>query len=249
MAWRRRTWRASTRASHRCCRRFRPRRPRKRLQARWVLVGEDFRFGRGAGRLAVQRRRRVSASKRCARSPSTASARRARRFARRWPRATSATRRRYSVAITRSPAASRTATTGTQSRLPDGERAVAPRACIDGDIRRARAWTRGPAAQRRCERRRAADGKSGREAAARSVHARLRESIYGRRITVEFLHKLRERTLCRLNAVAGDRARRRRSTRIFCRARLNCRRSDRCSFEDHQTRPCPTTPAPTTSQR
>jgi hypothetical protein len=30
---------------------------------------------------------------------------------------------------------------------------------------------------------------------------------------------------------------------------LNCRRSDRCSFEDHQTRPCPTTPAPTTSQR
>ena len=92
--------RASTRGSRRCT-------PDafiddvlvRRLGVRWVLVGDDFRFGKGrAGDLAMlrARARRRSASRRCARSPSTASARRRPRCARRWPRAISSAPRRCS---------------------------------------------------------------------------------------------------------------------------------------------------------
>ncbi len=90
-------------------------RPRRaRAPARGALGARRRRLPlrpRPPGDLAVLRARRgASASRRCARSRSTASARRAPRCARRWRRATSRARRRCSVAITRSPGASRTAT-------------------------------------------------------------------------------------------------------------------------------------------
>ena len=72
--------------------------------------------------------------------------------------------------------------------------------------------------------------------------------IYGRRIAVEFLHKLRdEERYADLDALSRDRPRRRRRTRSS-RATLNCRRPTDVVSKITNA-PCPTTQAPTTSPR
>ncbi len=117
----------------------------RRLGARWLLVGEDFRFGKGACRRPVDAARVAharSASKRCAPSRSTASGRRRRPCALRWPPAISpcASTARTSVRDFRSRRPWREART--HARLSDGEHPAPAQAAGDRRLRGARARPR-----------------------------------------------------------------------------------------------------------
>ena len=115
------------------------------------------------------------------------------RSARRSQPATSRTRRGCSGGPTRSPAAWRTARSSGAARLSDGEHAASPQAGAGGHLRGARA--RPAAAGRATGWRASACGRPSRPRRSRcskSFMFDFDEAVYGRRITVEFLHKLRD---------------------------------------------------------
>ena len=184
----------------------------------------------------VQRRRR------CARSTSTASARRRPRCAKR-SRAGDLDARdaRCSAARTRSRGASRTArSSGARSAFPTANcrcgasrrcRASSRCACTASAARRAPA-SRASACGRRSQR----DGKPLLEVFVFDFD----EPIYGRRSRVEFLHKLRdEERYPDLDALdAPDPRRRGAGPRVL--------RAAQRAPDAQRSRPCPTTPKPTT---
>ncbi len=166
------------------------------LGTRWVLVGEDFRFGRGRGgdlallRAAarsfsveamptVERRRRAGVEQRPCATRSRA--------------ASSSVRRACSAGRTRSPGASRTATSAAAAS------AFPPPTCRCGASRRCPGFSRcGCTAW--ATRRAAAVASLGVRPTVKLDAPPLLEvfvfdfdqAIYGRRISVEFLHKLRD---------------------------------------------------------
>ena len=167
------------------------------LAVRWVLVGEDFRFGKGrAGDLAVLRAHAQDVQRRgaCARSTvdgerasSTADARGARRAA------TSIARdallgRPYAISGRVAHGEKR----GRSLGFPTANLPLRRKPPLSG-IFAVRVHGLGRAARRRGEPRRAADDRA--PTASRMLEVFLfdfDETIYGRRVTVEFLHKLRD---------------------------------------------------------
>ena len=189
------------------------------LDARWVLVGDDFRFGRGAPAISRSCARRRQFSVEGMRTVAVEGQRAScTRCARRWRQAISRARRRCWADPTRSAAAWRTATSSAAAwasrrrtfRCATARRcrASSPCACTDWARRRAPAWQASA-----CARRSKADGKPLLEVFLFDFD----ETIYGRRVTVEFLHKLRdEEKYDTLDALdAADSRRRRRGARLF----------------------------------
>ena len=227
----------------------------RRLGVRWVLVGEDFRFGKGrAGDLATLRRaartfsveamRTVAVDGERASSTAVRAAlaagdlEHARRAARPPVRDLRPRRARREARPQTSAFRPRTSRCGASRRSPASSRC----ACTGSAARRAPAW------------RASACGRRSRRPARRCSKCSCSTSttpIYGRRVGVEFLHKLRdEERYADLDALTRQIARDVAQARdFFARTRADALTPRRRRFRTNRTPACPTIRKPTTRRR
>ena len=208
------------------------------LGARWVLVGDDFRFGARPRRrscAAARHARRRSASKRM---PTVVvdgeRVRRAPRCAPRWRPATSSARRACWAGRTRSAGASRMATSSAAASAFRRRTSccATSRRCRESSRSACTAWAAPRAGVASLGVRPTVKTESAKPLLEVFVFD-FDETIYGRRVAVEFLHKLRdeERYADLDDADAADPRRRRASARLF-RGRLGRGNATKATMPD-----------------